>query len=247
MTATLVMTTGLVPANVKLADALIIAASGVIGISVADTLFFQALNLLGAARAAIVECLYSPGIILFAYLILGEKLSILASMGALLIIIGVLLTSADTADKEISRSDFWKGTTLGALSMLLMGIAIVVVKPIIANYPTCWSATMRMGGGTLGLILFTLIHKDRRQIWGILRPQPAWKVALPGAFLGGYVGFVVWMGGFKFAQANVAGLLTQLSSFFVVVLAVLILKERLTKWKVVALIFALTGTVLVLW
>jgi drug/metabolite transporter (DMT)-like permease len=244
--ATLVFWGGFRPPGTNWTDVLQIAGSGVIGIAVADTLFFRSLNLLGAARAAIVDCLYSPGIILFAYFLLGEKLTPLASIGAALIVGGVLLSSLDAVEKEITPADFWKGTLLGALSMMLMGISIVAIKPILGQYPTLWSATLRMGGGTVGLAIFTLFRRDRKEIWSVFRPQPSWKVVFPGCFLGGYIGFLVWMGGFKFAQANVAALLTQLSSFFVMALAVLVLKERLTTWKILALALALGGTVLVL-
>ena len=47
----------------------LMAVSGILGIGIADTLFFQSLNLLGASRSAIVDCLYSPFIILFSYIL----------------------------------------------------------------------------------------------------------------------------------------------------------------------------------
>ncbi|MFH1262749.1 MAG: DMT family transporter [Pseudomonadota bacterium] len=244
--ATLPFFGGFFPTGATAADAWWIFGSGVVGIALADTLFFASLNRLGAARSAIVDCLYSPFIILFAYLILGEKLTLLASIGALLIVSGVFLSSFDTIEHEISREDFWRGTAYGALSMAFMGIAIVVIKPILGNYPILWSATLRMGGGTVGMILYALLHPKRREIWSIFRPQPSWKVLVPGSVLGGYLAFLVWLGGFKYAPANIAGLLTQLSSVFVVALAVWILKERLTKWKAIALVLAIGGTVLVL-
>jgi drug/metabolite transporter (DMT)-like permease len=242
---TLALTGGLSPSNATWRDFWMIAASGAIGIGLADTLFFKSLNLLGAARSAIIDCLYSPLIIIFAYFILGEKLTPLATLGAVLIVSGVVLTSAETVEKEISPSDFWMGTLYGGLSMALMAIAIVVIKPLLSDYPVLWSTTVRMGGGTLFLVLFTLYRPDRARLWSVFRPQQIWKFLLPGAFLGGYAGFILWIAGFKYAKANIAGLLTQLSSFFVVALAVLVLKERLTKWKIAALALAIAGTVLV--
>lgn len=245
LTSTLLVFGTLFPPNFRWDHFLWMALNGVIGIALADTLFFKSLNLLGAARSAIVDCLYSPFIIVFAYFILEETLTPLASVGALLIASGVLLTSVETAEKEISPSDFWKGVAFGVASMALMAVAIVVVKPILSQYPILWSAAVRMAGGTAALILFSLLRSDRGKIWKIFKPQPVWKFVLPSTFLGGYFAFILWMGGFKFAQANIAGLFTQLSSLFVVILAVLVLKERLTKWKVAALILALTGSVLI--
>ena len=49
-------------------------ASGVVGIAVADTLVFAGLNILGAGRAAVVDCSYAPILVLFSFLLLGETL-----------------------------------------------------------------------------------------------------------------------------------------------------------------------------
>ena len=38
--------------------------SGALGIGVADTMFFECLERLGASKTAVVECLYSPVVIL---------------------------------------------------------------------------------------------------------------------------------------------------------------------------------------
>lgn len=53
-------------------DWLVLAASGVVGIAVADSLFFSALARMGAGSLAVVECAYSPFVVLTAVLALGE-------------------------------------------------------------------------------------------------------------------------------------------------------------------------------
>ena len=68
---------------VPLYDYLLLMLSGVLGIGIADTLFFKSLNILGAARSAIVDCLYSPVIILLSIFWLGERLTFTQAVGAL--------------------------------------------------------------------------------------------------------------------------------------------------------------------
>ena len=63
-------------APAPLMDYVLLLFSGVLGIGIADTLFFWSLNLLGAARSAIVDCLYSPVIILLSIFWLDERLTI---------------------------------------------------------------------------------------------------------------------------------------------------------------------------
>ena len=68
-------------------DICILLLSGIIGIAVADTLFFYALNLIGVGLISIVDCLYSPIVLLCAWIHLSEKLTTIDYAGGSLIII----------------------------------------------------------------------------------------------------------------------------------------------------------------
>ena len=219
---------------------------GILGRTLADTLFFASLNKLGASRSAIVSCMYSPIIIFFSYLILGERLSEKAIIGGALILFGILLAARQGKVKEISTRDYAIGTFFGLSALSSMGIGIVAVKPYIETYPLLWGTWIRVLGGTVTLVAFTALLPNRKQLWGILKPQSAWKVALPGCILGGFITMICWVGGFKHADASVSALLNQSSTIWTVLLAALFLKERLTPPKLIAMTLALIGSVLVL-
>jgi drug/metabolite transporter (DMT)-like permease len=68
-------------------------ASGLIGISVADTLFFVALRKLGAELTAIVDCVYAPFIIGLSFLILRERMTVSQTGGVGLAFAGATLVS----------------------------------------------------------------------------------------------------------------------------------------------------------
>ena len=53
--------------EIPVRDYMILLASGAIGIGLSDTLFLYTLNTLGAGRTALVDCLYSPFVILFSF------------------------------------------------------------------------------------------------------------------------------------------------------------------------------------
>ncbi len=61
--------------SVPLARTGLLLLSGVLGIAVSDTLFFSALNRLGASLTAIVDCFYSPFVIGLSFVLLGERLT----------------------------------------------------------------------------------------------------------------------------------------------------------------------------
>lgn len=225
---------------------ILMAMSGILGIGISDTLFFKSLNLLGASRAAIVECLYSPFIILFSYLFLNEVLTLGRAIGALLVISSLFLISGEKRTDPIPKKNLINGILAGAISMGTMGFGIVIIKPMLNDLSVVWVAMIRMFFGVVALALFSLTQKDRKKTWNIFLPQPIWKYALPACFIGSYVTMLLWIGSFKFATANVAGIITQLSVVFTVIFAYLFLKEPLTKKKIASVILALIGSVLVI-
>jgi drug/metabolite transporter (DMT)-like permease len=56
---------------------------------------------------------------------------------------------------------------------------------------------------------------------------------------------VVWLGGIKLTKASIAAALNQTNTIFVLILAALVLQERITPGRVVAIIMAVTGAFLV--
>jgi len=225
----------------------LLLASGVLGIAIADTLFFQSLSLLGAARSAIVDCLYAPFVVIASVAWLGERPSPRALLGGVLVVSAVLLTRAREVSFDLAPRDLRRGILLGALSMACTAVAIVAVKPLLPGYPVLWTTSVRLLGGALGLLSFALVRKRKRRTLRLLVPQPAWRVAIPGAVLGNYVALLLWVAGFKYGEATSAAILNQTSTLFIVVLAAVFLRERFTGWHALATGLAFVGAAVVVW
>ncbi|MBN2563972.1 MAG: DMT family transporter [Phycisphaerae bacterium] len=229
----------------SLEEICILLISGFLGIAVADTIFFHALNLIGVSIVAIVDCLYSPSIIFFSFLMLSERLGPFQYVGVALILSAVLVSSRLKPPDKRTHAQLVAGILLGALAMAFMGFGIVLAKPVIENFPLIWATTLRMLAGTLSLAVIALALPQRKAIWSAFRPASVWKWSMPGAFLGAYVSMILWVAGFKYMDASVASILNQTSTIFAIILATLILKERFGKRKLLAVTLAMTGVVLV--
>jgi len=228
-------------------DVLILAVSGVVGIAVADTLFLQALHYLGVGLISVVECLYSPFIMLFSFLLISEPLGVFHFIGAALIIAAVLIVSRNEPPEGRTRGQLALGILLGMGAMALMTSGIVFVKPIldVANFPLIPATTIRLFAGTLLLALFAWASPARRVHFRAFRPTALWRLSVPGSVLGTYFAMIFWVAGFKYANASVAGILNQTSIVFAIILATLILKEPFTRRKMVAVSLAVVGVVVV--
>jgi len=232
--------------DATLTQAGLLLLSGFLGIAVSDTLFLMSLNILGASLAAIVDCFYSPFVIILSYVFLSERLNGWQLSGVLLIITAVLTIARKSRGENgrISRKDLIRGIILGILAMLFVAVGIVLVKPILSGVGVFWATGVRLVGGTLGVSAFLLLHPRRRQILRPLFDLPNWKAMIPASFFGAFLSLLFWMGGMKFALASVAAVLNQMNTIFIFILATVFLKEKATPWKIAAVILAFIGAFL---
>ena len=223
---------------------LILLLSGFIGIAVADTLFFHALNLVGVGIQSIVDCLYSPLVIVFAWLLLNERLTTFDYVGATFVLAGVAISTRHEVPPGRTRRQLLAGIVVGAVAIGMMAGAIVIAKPTLEGFPLIWATMVRMIAGTLPLLAWGLLT-SRRAVIAAFHPNRAWKFAVPASFLGAYVSMILWIAGFKHTQAGIAGVLNQTSTIFAIILATVFLKEPLTRRKVLAVMLAVGGVVIV--
>lgn len=232
--------------SAPMADYALLMLSGVLGIGIADTLFFKSLNLLGAARSAIVDCLYSPVIILLSIFWLGERLTLIQAAGAVLIVSAILVTGREKGLVEITRRQLVAGILLGTAAMVTMGAGIVIIKPILERSPVLWAIEIRLIGAAFSLLLILGVHPDRREVVRSVMEVKSWKYMIPGSILGTYIALMFWIGGMKYAPASIASALNQTSNIFVFILAALFLNETITRYKVAGIVMAVCGVFLVI-
>lgn len=236
-------------AEVSTNDILLLMLSGFVGIAVADSIFLHSLNLIGVGIQSIVDCVYCLFVILFSWVLLADVPTASLYVGAAMIVGGVFICSRHAPPPDRTRSQLTAGVLLGVFSIGLMAIGIVVIKPVLdpsmMDFPLISATVLRLIGGTVPLLLWAAVSPQRHKLFAGFRPGPVWKWAIPGAFLGAYLSMLLWIAGFKYTQAAIAGILNQTSTIFAVLLAALFLKEALTKRKLVAMALALGGVVVV--
>lgn len=224
---------------------ILLALSGAIGLAIADTLYFRSLNVLGAGLLSIVSCLYSPSVIVFSVVLLGERLSAGDIVGAALILSSVVLSSGHKPPPGVTRRQLFWGIVIGAIAAIAMGLGVAIAKPALNESPVIWATAVRLFTATLMLAFITSLSTGGRTTWTCFRPSKDWKITLPASVIGAYLAMILWIAGIKYTMASVAAILNQTSVIFVLPFASLILSERITKRKMIAVAIALTGVVLV--
>lgn len=234
------------PDNLTGMDWLMVAASGVIGISLSDSLFFKSLNLLGAGLTAIVECMYSPMIMMLSWLALLDNLSFRKIGGASLIIVAVLVATLKVKTTRVPVRDIVLGILVGACAMFFMAVGILLMDPVLKKTSFFWVAEVRLLAALVVLVIFISFNKDRRHMYRSLLNRSNWRHAFPGSILGNVLSMTAWVAAFKLTDMTSAAILNQTNTIFLVILASLWLKEPFTFRRTVATILAFAGSALVL-
>ncbi|NNG02228.1 MAG: DMT family transporter [Desulfobacteraceae bacterium] len=221
---------------------LLLLASGVLGIGISDTLFFRALNLMGAGLSAIVDCLYSPFVIGLSILFIGETLSLPQTLGAIAIVSAVLVAANRGARATVSKADMMKGLVYGVSAMFTLAVGIVMIKPILCDLPVLWVVQVRLLGGLATLAVYMAYRRDRRRIFSSIGIGRGWVYALSGSVVGYYIALTLWMAGFKYTQACVSAALNQTSTIFIFIFSALFLKEPMNRQRILAAAMGIGGS-----
>lgn len=243
--STLLIASGTSWHSAPLKDYLILFASGIIAIGISDTLFHMNLNIVGAGINAIVICLYPPFVVVFAYLLIDERLGPWQFAGMALVIGGVMVAAQHKPPPGITAKRLVVGILYGVLSMASLAIGIVIAKPVLNRSPVLWATAMRQVGTLLVLLPIAFVSPKRRKILGVFKPVRTWKYSLTGTLLGSYFSLMLWIAGMKYTKTGIAAILNQSATIYILIFASIFLGEPFTKRKLFAALLAVAGIVMV--
>ncbi len=224
-----------------------LALSGVLGIAIGDTLYFGALRRLGPGLLSVVETSFSPSVVVFATLILGEELGPWFMVGAVLILGGVLLALRGPGSGHNPRPALLKeGVLYGVGGAIIVAFGLVIAKPALERSDLIESTTVRLLAGTIAQFAWILPSRKRRRDLAILRPQPVWTSLIPASVTGSYLAMILWIGGVKYADASVAALLNQTTVVFTLGLGILVMGEPATRGRLMGGAAAMLGAAVII-
>jgi drug/metabolite transporter (DMT)-like permease len=115
----------------------------------------------------------------------------------------------------------------------------------LARLPLLWVLEVRLVGGIVALFVYLAFHHRRGTILrSLVVGGVRWEVVV-SSLLGGYLSMMAWMGAFKLTQASIAAALNQTTTIFILLLAAAFLRERITPLRVLAVLSAVAGAMLV--
>lgn len=242
-----ILITGELFPSIAILPMCLLLLSGVIGISLGDTLFFYTINSLGPRRTLLMQTLTSPMSAIFGLIFLQEKLNALAWCGILVTILGVawVITERTTDIKSISTTEFRRGIFFGLLTSIAGAIGAVLSRGAIADTQInpLWAALLRLSAATLILLLWSLSRQQINFRLSSLQNPRIIGGTVFAAFFGTYLGIWLQQTAIKFTSVGIASTLLQTSPIFVIPFAIW-MGEKVSVRAIVGVFISIGGIAL---
>lgn len=145
----------------------LVLLSGIFGIGLGDTFYFEALNNIGARRTLLVQALAPPLAALIALTFLQEALSPGAWAGIVLTVLGVTWVISERVPNSNSYAvSPLRGISFALLSVLGQASGAVLSRVALAetSLSPLWSTLLRLVGGVLVLLVW-LPLQSQSHLW----------------------------------------------------------------------------------
>ncbi len=197
--------------------------SGVLGIGLGDTAYFEALKALGARRALLMETLAPPLTPTIALLFLGETLTSDGWIGIGLTVCGVAWVISEQVENDDEPYILpWRGIVFGLLAAGSQSVGAVLSRLAFtqATVSPLWSALLRLAAGVGFLLLWSLFSRSSRTSLSYLKgAKHLWGIILFATFFGTYLGIWLQQASLKFTNAGTAQTLLATSQIFILLLS----------------------------
>jgi drug/metabolite transporter (DMT)-like permease len=234
---------------------ILLLISGIVGIGIGDTAYFESLNYMGSRLALLLGMIAPPLTGILAWLFFRETISLVGWLGIAITIGGVawVITEEQSAENKI-KINYKQGLKFAVIASLSQAIGAVISRYAMTEQGVTVSALqtaiIRLLAGIVYLIIFIALSKKTPFLW--LRKDEhgswisSWKlvrmVALVG-FIGTYS--AIWLQQVSIQYAPVAIAQTLLSTSPLFILPIIAIRgEKLSIRAVVGAVIGLAGIVL---
>ena len=220
-----------------------LALSGLIGLSIGDTLWFGCLLRVGARRALLFFTLAPPLTALLASLVLSEPFSAMMLLGMFTTLAGVgwvirerTTTTTGTAEVGVDRI----GVALGCGAAVCQAAGSVMTKYAGSGESALSVSLVRLAAACVGLILLVAASGKLHRSFESFRDRKTAIGLTTATFIGTYLGIWLMNAGFLNTYVGVASTLNATSPIFALPLAFAV-GERLSTRSVVGAFIAVGG------
>ena len=242
--ALIVMGIVLLPGGITLGNnqtIILLAISGILGISFGDTLYFMTLSRLGSRLTLLMGSLIPVTTAIIAAVFLKESISLLSWSGVALTVAGVTYVMWDR-NSDVKISKHWlQGVGIGLVFVFSNSLSIIFSKMGVEDIPSMDATFMRQVWAIAGFAFMGLVTAKMLPWVKPLSDPRLIKPLIIAAFIGAFLGTWLSIFALKSTYVTVATVLNSTSPLFILPLAVWVLKEQVSVRAVLGAVVALVG------
>lgn len=224
-------------------DAVILIASGIIGIAIGDTLFFKSLQDLGAKMQVLYFMLGQIVTMLLSSLLLGDVLTLKEYIGAMILLCGIVIVTWGRQEDHPNKTC---GIIGGFLSILCFSISTIMIKFTETDIDVISASFYRMLAGTLIMTLFGLTTHKMKSWITPLKDFKTLALFLLNVVVITIGGFILSMYAIKTISVSLASILSTTEPVFVLLLAYLINHEKVSKRELIGAAVSILGLLIII-
>jgi drug/metabolite transporter (DMT)-like permease len=229
--------------EITLTSWILLLLSGIVGIALGDTAYFNTLNCIGARRTLMLETLSPSLSAVLALIFLQENLSIHAWAGIALTLSGVIWVIAERVP-EFERVQLrpLRGLIFGLLAALGQASGAVLSRAALSetDIDPLWSTLIRLLGCTVVLSIWVVMYEPSQNVLKPLQSRQLLNIVAGTAFVSTYLGIWLQQTALKYAPTGIAQALTNTSPLFILPIA-LFIGEKISLRSTLGVLIALTG------
>jgi drug/metabolite transporter (DMT)-like permease len=216
-----------------------------IGPVTGETSYLRAIREIGLSRTMAISGTYPLATLLFDHLLLGTPFQPSFLFGSVLVVLGVIALATRSSQPESGpEGSLVVGVSLSLLAATLWGLSTVLLKPALANLTVIQANSIRMPQVALVLFLVYRGTGHRMNLPG-LETRSLMIVAVTGVLSMG-LGSYLFLSALEEIGPAKTATLTSMSPVFGLLLAILLLKEKVTLRIALGVILCVTGVWFVL-
>ena len=225
------------------------AASGILGQGLGDTLYINALRLLGVTRSfPITNSAYPFLTFLLAVLLLGEDVSLTLPIGGALIVAGITWIVVEQRSDAASAGvtvELARGVTFAIAAAAAWSLATVLLRGQQGNLDAVGAASLRIPAASLAVMTTVAVTMNGEAPLRAVTRRSIAIVALAGV-LGTGAGSVLFIYAVEHLGAARTAFLTTSAPVFALPMGMVFLSERLTPRMALGTVVTIAGIWLVL-
>jgi len=220
----------------------LLAASGIVGLAIGDSLWFACMLRMGAQRALLLYTVAPPMSAVLGHLVLGENLSPWAGVGIAVTLAGVAWVIRDRTDDAVPVDA--AGVLFGLGSAACQAVGTVLTKQAAPGADSLEVSIVRLVAGVVGLGVLMAATGALRRVAAVFQDRATARAIMLASIFGTYLGVWFMNAGFLLTSIGVAATLNATSPIFVILLAWLAYRRRPTVRAMTGALVAVAGVAL---